>query len=463
MSAFDFVHRADRKRTERAFTGWLQDKRSNVTFENRQVNQVTGEIREMLWTVSLGYDEKENVTSVNSIARDLTDRRKLADALLRTERLESLGTLSGGIAHDFNNLLSIILGNLSLLKYDMKGESKSQDYLQEAENASFRANELTARLITFSKGGDPVKKVMATGAFVKESVQSALDGTGMACEMAIPDDLFPVAIDAAQMKQVINHIAVNAYDAMDGKGEICVRCENIAIADKDPLQIEAGDYVRISIGDQGTGIAEEDLGRIFDPYFSTKERSEEKGTGLGLSVCHSILEKHNGLIPVESEWGTGSTFTLYLPASDEQITEPEPPEEELLKEPVGGSGKLLVMDDEAMIRTLAINRLGRLGYDVEVASDGVEAIERYRNAMDSGKPFNVVILDLTSQMGMGGKETIRKLHDIDPDVKGIVATGYSNDSVVTNCRGYGFKGALTKPYTTYELSRVLHDVIAENP
>ena len=407
------------------------------------------------------FDKTGDLIGYRGIDRDITDRRKLEDALLKTAKLESLGTLSGGIAHDFNNMLSIILGYLSLIEGGLQLSSESSQYLQEAEDACVRAKDLTARLITFSEGGDPVKRVMSIGAFVRESVKSALDGSDTNCEILAAEDLFPVEIDDGQMKQVINNIVVNAHEAMDGKGVVRVYCENVTISDKDALHLEEGKYVKISITDQGVGISEENLGKIFDPYFSTKERGAEKGMGLGLSVCHSIVEKHNGLITVESELGAGTTLYLYLPASEKVITEPKSLEEDLPKESISGSGKLLVMDDEEMIRKLAINRLSQLGYDVEVAKDGTESIELYRNAMNSGNPFDVVILDLTIQMGMGGKEAIQKLHEIDPDVKGIVATGYSADPVVTDYREYGFKGALTKPYTTYELSKILHDVISE--
>ncbi|MEE8399593.1 MAG: PAS domain S-box protein, partial [Desulfobacterales bacterium] len=271
LSVFDFIHPEDRQSTETAFAGWIQDKRTSVTFENRQVNQVTGDIREMLWATNLHYDEKQNLTGISSIARDVTARRKLEGMLLKTKELESLGALSGGIAHDFNNLLSIILGNLSLVREGMKRGSESSEYLQEAEEASLRAKDLTARMITFSKGGDPVKRAMRIGAFIKQAVESALGASGMDCEMVVPDDLFPVEIDAAQMKQVIGHIVTNAHEAMDGKGVIRVHCDSVTLTDKDPLHLEEGNYVKISIQDQGVGIAEDDLGKIFDPYFSTKE------------------------------------------------------------------------------------------------------------------------------------------------------------------------------------------------
>ncbi|MEE8397448.1 MAG: ATP-binding protein, partial [Desulfobacterales bacterium] len=391
ISLFDVIHPDDRDLVLERYQARLRGETAANIYEYRLITRTGEEVLVELNAVPITWEDRPASLCV---LRDITQQRRIEERLQRTMQLESIGILAGGIAHDFNNLLSVILGNLSMARDDMKGESKGADYLQEAEAASLRAKELTTRLITFSKGGDPVKRAMAIDMLIREAVQSALDGSVVTCEMSAPDDLFPVEIDDSQMKQVINDIAVNAHEAMDGKGVVRVHCENVTIADKDPLQIEAGKYVRISIQDQGKGISEADLAKIFDPYFSTKERGTEKGMGLGLSVCHSIVERHKGRITVESEKGVGTTFHLYLPASEKTIAEPEPPQKALLKEPISGSGRLLVMDDEEMIRVLAFKRLSRLGYDVEVAGDGAEAIEQYRKAMDSGKPFDVVILDL---------------------------------------------------------------------
>jgi CheY-like chemotaxis protein len=303
--------------------------------------------------------------------------------------------------------------------------------------------------------------VVSTGVFVRESVQLALDGLDTDFEITVPDDLCAVELDEAQIKQVISNIVLNAHEAMDGKGAVRVYCENVDICENDPLQIGKGRHVRISLEDQGIGIPEENLDKVFDPYFSTKERGVQKGMGLGLSICHSIVDRHGGLITLESELGVGTTFHLYLPAIEKAISAPKSIEERVLGEPVTGTERLLVMDDEEMIRALALSMLGRLGYDVTVAKDGAEAIEFYSNAKDAGRPFDAVILDLIVRSGMGGIETIQNLRGIDPAVRGIVATGHSNDPVVSNCREYGFRGALTKPHTLYEVSQVLRDVISE--
>lgn len=394
-----------------------------------------------------------------AFARDITERRKMEEIQLKSEKLESLGTLAGGIAHDFNNLLSIIMVNLSMAEEDIKSRTGSLKFLKAAEEASNRAKDLTARLITFSKGGEPFKRVVSIEDLLKDFVSASLSGSDMDCKFSIPDDLSAVNIDQGQMKQAIHNIVINAHEAMAGEGTIKVDCENVTIGENDVLTLKSGKYVKISITDQGTGIPEENLAKIFDPYFSTKEMGEEKGMGLGLSSCHSIVENHNGLITVESEFGVGTILSIYLPASDKEIAEPEPVRKPIPEKPVTVKGKVLLMDDEKMIRDYALPILSQLGYDAEVCSDGAEAIEQYKKAMESDEPFDAVILDLTNQPGMGGKEAVKKLLEIDPDVKGIVSTGYSKDMVVDRFREYGFSGVLIKPYTVGELGKVLSEVL----
>ncbi len=388
------------------------------------------------------------------------ERIKIEAQLQQAQKMEAIGALAGGIAHDFNNLLSVILTNISLAQDEIKPAVGTSEFLKEAEKASIRAGELTTRVITFSRGGEPVKKVTAIGELVKDSVSSLLSGSDTDCEFSIADNLSLVEIDQGQMKHVIHNIVSNAREAMTGKGSIKVYCENVTIGPKDALTLKDGKYVRISIKDQGVGIPEESLSKIFDPYCSTKEMGVDKGIGLGLSICHSIVEKHGGLLTVESEPGMGTTLFIYLPASEKEIPEPEPVKKPIAERPVTGGGKILVMDDEEMIRHMTSQVLGLLGYNAEVSKDGVEAIEMYKRAKESGEPFDAVILDLTIEFGMGGTEAIRKLIEIDPDVKAIVSTGYSNDPVVAKFREYGFRGALTKPYTNDELSKALHKVVS---
>ena len=386
-------------------------------------------------------------------------KHKMEAQLRRTQKMEALGTLAGGIAHDFNNLLSVILANISLAEDDIKPEVGRSEFLEVAAKATMRAKDLTSRLVTFSEGGEPVKKVTSIGELVKDSVTSTVGGSGIDCEFSIPDDLSLVEIDPGQMKHVIHNITNNAREAMTGEGRITIYCENVTIGEQDALILNDGEYVKISIKDQGTGISKESLQKVFDPYFSTKEMGTHKGMGLGLSACYSIVKKHGGLITVESAVGIGTTTHIYLPAAG--VESEKIGEKHDLAECQSTIRRILVMDDEEMMRTTASKILTRLGYEAEVSIDGAEAIELYKKARESGEPFDAVILDLTNQFGMGGKETIRKLLEIDPDVKSIVSTGYSNDSVVANFREYGFRGALTKPYTINELSNAINELASE--
>ncbi len=385
--------------------------------------------------------------------------RQIEKELLKAKKLESLGTLAGGIAHDFNNMMTVVRGNISLAKLETKPRSTAFELLSEAEKASLRTNDLTARLITFSKGGDPIKKRLHIGSFLNDSVTCALNEYGIDCNFSVPADIRPVEIDESQMKQVILNIIINAREAMSGEGVVNVYCENADTGEKDGLMLKDGKYVKISIKDQGPGIPDENIPKIFDPYFSTKNIGTQEGMGLGLSVCHSIVEKHDGLITAESELGVGTTFFIYLPASKKEVALPEPattPESGL---PDIGKRKILIMDDEEMVRHVAGLMLSQLGHDAEFAEDGTKAIELYKQAKESGKPFDAVILDLTNQFGMGGKEAIVKLLEIDPNVKGIISSGYSNDPIMANFKQYGFSGAMPKPYTNKELGYILHEVV----
>jgi len=404
-------------------------------------------------------DSENAIVGMLGVSRDITERKQAEAALLRARKLESLGVLAGGIAHDFNNLLTSVVGNISLARMEIKPGSKAFDNLVKAEKASIQTKELTARLITFSKGGGPVKETVSIGDLVENAVGSSLKSSDISCKFSIPDDISPAEVDEDQMKQVIHNIVTNAQEAMAGQGTINVSCENADIGEKDSLTLKDGKYVKISIEDQGPGIPDEDLIRIFDPYFSTKGMGTQKGMGLGLAVSDSIVKKHDGLITVESQMETGTTLSIYLPASENEIVEATPVKKPVPEISVTQGEKILVMDDEEMVRDVSNALLTHLGYEVEVAVDGLEAIEIYGKAMESEEPFDMVILDLTNKVGMGGAETIVRLLEIDPDVKAIVATGYSNDPIMSNFREHGFRGALPKPFTLDQLRTALSEVI----
>ena len=391
--------------------------------------------------------------------RDISKQKLMQEELQKAKKLESLGVLAGGIAHDFNNLMSAVMGNISLARIEMKPGSKGFKNLVQAEKASIQTKELTARLITFSKGGEPIKETVSIGNLVKDSVASLLKGSGINAEFSIPDDISLTKVDKDQMKQAIHNIVTNAQEAMGEQGTINVSCENVNIGEKDTLTLKDGKYVKISIENQGPGIPDKDLAKIFDPYFSTKEMGTQKGMGLGLSASDSIVKKHDGIITVESELGTGTTFSIYLPASVKEIVAAAPVKKPVPEISVTRGGKILVMDDEEVIRDVSNALLTHLGYNVEVAVEGVEAIEMYEKAMKSEKPFEAVILDLTNKVGMGGAEAMAKLLEIDSDVKAIVTTGYSNDPIINKFREHGFRGTLPKPFNLDHLKTALQDAI----
>jgi PAS domain S-box-containing protein len=384
-------------------------------------------------------------------SQDITEQELLFSQLVKNQKLESLGVFAGGIAHDFNNLLTGIIANISLAKIFVNPEEKIFTRLEEAEKAADRASELTQQLLTFSKGGDPVKKVASMERILTDSISFVLRGSNVRCELAIPDDIWPVEVDEGQIGQVINNLLINSDQAMPDGGIIRIGAENLTAGPDDIVSLNEGRYVRFSIEDQGIGIPEEYLAKIFDPYFTTKQ----KGSGLGLATVHSIIKKHDGHIFVESKIGAGTTIHVYLPASTKKLPGTLPGEE---KHP-SGYGNILIMDDDEIIRDIAREILGHLGYRVALCTEGSQALEMYRKAMNTGEPFDLVIMDLTIPGGMGGKETMEKLLEIDHDVKGIVSSGYNNDPILASYRQYGFSGVIIKPYNITELGKVVHDLI----
>ncbi len=383
--------------------------------------------------------------------QDITEQEVLFSQLVKNQKLESLGVFAGGIAHDFNNLLTGIIANISLAKIFVNPEEKVFTRLEEAEKASGRAKELTQQLLTFSKGGDPVKKIASIEKILMDSSSFVLRGSNVRCELAIPDGIWPVEVDVGQIGQVVNNLLINADQAMPDGGIIRISVENLTAGPDDVVTLNEGHYVKFSIEDRGIGIPEEYLAKIFDPYFTTKQ----KGSGLGLATVHSIIKKHDGHIFVESKIGSGTTIHVYLPASGKKLTGTIAEEEKHLS----GYGNILVMDDDEIIREVAKEILGHLGYRVELCADGNQAIALYRKAMNNDEPFDLVIMDLTVPGGMGGRETMEKLLEINHEVKGIVSSGYNNDPILANYRQYGFSGVVIKPYNISELGKVVQDMI----
>jgi len=385
-------------------------------------------------------DKHDHIIGAVLVIKDITEAKRIEEERLRGNKLESIGFLAGGIAHDFNNLLTGILGNITLAKMNETAEAPTKDLLTEAEKACNQAKELTNQLLTFSKGGAPITKITSIQKLVRESVEFMRTGTNVKCNFSIAEDLANVEIDENQFTQVINNLTINAIQAMPEGGEIDVICENVEIDETHGLPLKSGHYVKISIRDYGVGIAKKYLDKVFFPYFTTKKTDNQRGRGLGLAAAYSIIKQHGGLITVTSELRYGSTFQIYLPASDKKI-------ETRKVSPTADSdrcGNVLVMDDEEIIRGVAVKFLNRLGYAVATANDGHEALRLYEGALQQNRPFDAVIMDLTIPGGMGGKEAIEKLRKVNPNVKAIVSSGYSNDPVMAEHRKYGFDAVITK-------------------
>jgi len=398
-------------------------------------------------------DADSEVIGVVLVFRDVTEQKHLEREMLKIRKLESVGVLAGGIAHDFNNILAAILGNLELVLLDTGAEDARQPLLVEARQASLRARGLTGQLLTFAKGGNPVKTLASIDEVVRESCTFALRGSNVRCAFAIAEDLWPVEIDAGQIGQVIHNLVINADQAMPSGGVIEVSCENEVLGHDHILPLAAGPYVKIAVRDRGEGIPPHLLELIFDPYFTTKQ----EGSGLGLAITHSIVSKHGGYIAVESVRERGTTFTVYLQA----IREGQPGRQEA--EPVVAGPRqplrVLVMDDEAVVRQVASHMLAHLGHETLLAATGEEAIETYRTALRSEAPVQVTILDLTIAGGMGGRETVQHILELHPEARVIVSSGYSNDPVMADYAQFGFRAAMVKPYRINELAAALDQAL----
>jgi two-component system, cell cycle sensor histidine kinase and response regulator CckA len=389
------------------------------------------------------------------VVHDITERKRLEAERNKLQKLESLGTLAGGIAHDFNNILTSAVGTLSLARRSAGRPERQLSLLEEAERACLRARDLTQQLLTFSSGGAPIRKPVSVGALVSECAAFALRGASSRCTVSVAQGLWPVEADPAQLGQVIHNLVLNADQAMPAGGVVELAVDNVELGSEREPGLPAGRYVRIVVRDHGVGMTGDLLGRIFDPYFTTKQ----KGSGLGLATAYSIISKHGGTIDVESEPGRGSSFTLLLPASQQApgsgAQSPRPP--------LTGSGRVLLMDDDEHVRSAGAAMLRYLGYEATCAEAGAEAIELYQRQRREGEPFVLVITDLTVPGGMGGRETAARLRDIDPEVKVVVASGYADGPVLSNAAAHGFCGVLSKPFTLEELAEVLKRALETGP
>jgi two-component system, cell cycle sensor histidine kinase and response regulator CckA len=396
-------------------------------------------------------DRDGDIIGVIAAIRDITERKIMENELIRTSRLESVSVLASGIAHDFNNLLTAILGNITMANLNADANAFVQERLAEAEKACIRAQNLTRQLLAFSTGEKPQKKLVSLSDLLQTSASLVLRSSNVRRQAEIAPDLWWVEADAEQINQVLIHLLINADQAMPHGGVIRIQAENIRIPEKSQIPLKPGPYVKVSIQDQGVGIPSEYLDKVFDPFFTTKRR----GSGLGLATVYTIIKKHDGHITVASTPPDGATFTIYLLASRKKGPLIRPKTLKLSF----GQGKILLMDDEEMILEVSSAMLRRLGYEVTVALNGAEAIEYFRLATLTGEPFDAVILDLTVPGGLGAKETIGELRQINPNAKVIVTSGFSDDPLMTDFQQYGFSSFMPKPYNLTQLSAVMHKIL----
>ena len=418
-----------------------------------QLRMLHADGRTILCIVSCSWlmgDDGKPHSLVGSL-QDITELRENELRMQRLDKLESLGVLAGGIAHDFNNILAVILGNLSLATRRPDAGPMTREALAQAEEAGKRARELAQQLVTFAKGGTPVKRTASVAAVVREAAGFYLRGSNVAVELSVAPALWLSELDPAQMSQVLQNLFINAVQAMPHGGTVHVDAENVVL-DGSGAPLPRGRYVRIRVRDEGVGIPHENLGRIFDPYFSTKDG----GTGLGLAMAHSIVHRHGGHLSVESAPGKGTTFSVWLVASETAVVQPTQAASPRTEMP---RSRVLVMDDEPGLRRVVAAILGEQGLAVDTTANGQQAVEAYAAALAEHQPYSVVILDLTVPGGLGGVETLKRLRALDPEVRAIVSTGYSSDPVMADCRAYGFVAAVPKPYTAIELESAVRDVV----
>lgn len=410
------------------------------------------------------HDQEGAIRGMVVVVRDITEKEKMAEELLRASKLQSIGVLAGGLAHDFNNMLTAVVGNLSLIRQRPALPPEALSLLRQAEGGAQRVQELTRYLLTFSEGGAPIKQLLQAKKLIRETSAFVARGSNVNCEFDLPPELWEAEADPNQLAQVVSNIVLNAIEAMPSGGKIRVSGNNATAPLATAPSLAPGDYLCITIQDQGTGIAPEHLSRIYDPFFTTKKQSR----GLGLAAAYSIIQRHGGHISIESKLGVGTTVSFYVPAvrssvpvsattvtPGQEISDEETP----AAKPEAGKRRVLIMDDDESIRMLTGMMFKQLNYEVVATTDGDSALAAHKEAIREGRAFDLVVMDLTIPGGMGGKEAIRRLREVDQTILTIVSSGYSNDPVMANHADYGFNGVLPKPFTMSDLIRVVRELI----
>ena len=422
-------------------------------FQNRKKN---GELYWESAVISPIYDNNGKVINYMKIAEDITQQKRFEENLHKNEKLKSIGVLAGGIAHDFNNILTGVFGNISLVKELVDEGSEEYNILNDSEKSIGRASKLTRQLLTFSKGGTPVISDLNIDEFIAEHVDFDLTGSNVKPIFSMEEDIWPIKADKGQISQVISSIVINATQAMPDGGKLMVNLSNCSLKENEVGQLQEGDYIKVSFEDNGVGISSDNIGRVFDPYFTTKE----KGSGLGLSIVYSIMESHKGGVQVESIVGEKTIFTIYLPAEKEEVEVVKDGRVEVELDE-DRPHRILLMDDEEVICNLVSKMLEKFGYDISTVYNGQELIDEYKRSIEIGKPFDLLIMDLTIPGGMGGKDAISHILDINPDAKAIVSSGYSDNPVISNYKDYGFIGILEKPYLIKRMRETIEKYLSK--
>lgn len=400
-------------------------------------------------------DEKGNIKYFDLILEDITEEKMNREEFLKDEKLKSIGILAGGIAHDFNNILTGLYGNMTLAKLELSSEDEAYQLLLEAELSMTKATELTHQLLTFSKGGDPIKEIIILEPLIRETAQFSLSGSNIRLVTDINPQLGNIFADKFQISQVISNLVMNARQAMPDGGALKISAKNIELKENEIKLLPEGNYIKISVEDEGTGIAEHHILQIFDPYFSTRKT----GNGMGLATSYSIIRKHNGCITVLSTPGKGTSFFIFLPVQKKEDMVPIFMETESMSHTGMKSANILIMDDDEQVCAITRKMIQRFGFTASIVPDGKKAVSMVEKAIKNRTPFDLILMDLTIPGGMGGKDAIREILKIDPDTKAIVISGYSNDPVLSNYNDYGFKGMLCKPFTITELREILDKVL----
>ena len=447
------IHPDDIENLRAAWKEAIKKPEKTVTIHFRHIHKTWGWV--FTETILQSFMNEPAIKGLVASIRDITERKEHEQEVFKNEKLRSLGILAGGIAHDFNNVLAAILGNISFAQVFLDPTHKSYNILVEAEKATVRARDLAHQLLTFSRGGEPVKKVISIQRLVRETASLVLRGSNVKAFIEIPDSIHAIEADEGQISQAVHNIIINATQAMPGGGILTISATNETCYDKEEAVLPCVSYIRLAFTDHGCGISDENLKRIFDPYFTTKST----GNGLGLASVHSIVSRHKGHVEVNSVVNQGTTLVIYLPSTGE-LHENAPNGAAERKTDGHPGGPVLFMDDEKMIRDIASSMLTHLGYEVTTCSCGEEAVALFEKRMQSGTPFLATIMDLTIPGGLGGKEAAEKIISHFPDARLIVSSGYSNSAIMSNYREYGFCGAIAKPFDMHELEKVLGSLLA---